>query len=109
MILDKGFGGTFSSNDNGPGIFEDFRELQDFLLRLFDFADPDGAFGFHPQEVETAVRNNLKVIFLVCCDKQWGMVKMNQQFALKPVKTIVKKSLPPEETINWIRRKLLGD
>jgi len=39
----------------------------------------DGAFGFHPQEVETAVRNNLKVIFLVCCDKQWGMVKINQQ------------------------------
>jgi acetolactate synthase-1/2/3 large subunit len=60
----------------------------------------DGAFGFHPQEIETAVRNNLKVIFLVCCDKQWGMVKINQQFALKPVKTMIKKSLGPEETIN---------
>ncbi len=60
----------------------------------------DGAMGFNLQEIETAVRNNLKVVYLVCCDKQWGMVKMNQQFALKPVKTIVKKSLAPEETIN---------
>jgi len=60
----------------------------------------DGAMGFNLQEIETAVRNKLKVIYLVCCDKQWGMVKMNQQFALKPLKTIVKKSLGPEETIN---------
>ncbi len=60
----------------------------------------DGALGFNVQEIETAVRNNLKVTYLVCCDKQWGMVKMNQQFALKPIKTIVKKSLGPEETIN---------
>ena len=60
----------------------------------------DGAFGFHPQEIETAVRNNLKVIYLVCCDKQWGMVKINQLFALKPVKTMIKKSLSPQETIN---------
>jgi acetolactate synthase-1/2/3 large subunit len=60
----------------------------------------DGAFGFHPQELETAVRNNLKVIFAVICDKQWGMVKMTQQFALKPLKTMMKKSLTPEETIN---------
>ncbi|MBN1105447.1 MAG: thiamine pyrophosphate-binding protein [Deltaproteobacteria bacterium] len=60
----------------------------------------DGAFGFHPQEIETAVRNNLKVVFLVICDRQWGMVKMNQQFALKPLKALIKKSLAPEETIN---------
>lgn len=60
----------------------------------------DGAMGFHPQEVETAVRNNLPVIWVVLCDKQWGMVKMNQQFALKPIKTLVMRSLSPEETIN---------
>lgn len=65
----------------------------------------DGAMGFHMQEVETAVRNDLPVIFLVACDKQWGMVKINQQFALKPIKTIVKtkmqnKLLDPSETIN---------
>ena len=60
----------------------------------------DGALGFHPQEIETAVRNRLKIVFLVCCDKQWGMVKINQQFAMRPVKTMIKKSLGPEETIN---------
>jgi acetolactate synthase-1/2/3 large subunit len=59
----------------------------------------DGAMGFHPQEVETAVRNGLRVIFIVLCDRQWGMVKMNQQFALKPVKTMIRKSLGPDETI----------
>jgi len=60
----------------------------------------DGAMGFHPQEIETAVRNDLRVIYLVLCDKQWGMVKINQSFALNPVKTLVRKSLPPDETIN---------
>jgi len=60
----------------------------------------DGAMGFHPQEVETAIRNKLKVVYVVACDRQWGMVKMNQQFALKPLKTIIKKSLSSEETIN---------
>jgi acetolactate synthase-1/2/3 large subunit len=60
----------------------------------------DGAMGFHPQEIETAVRNSLPVIYLVLCDKQWGMVKMNQQFALKPLKTLVMRSLGPDETIN---------
>jgi acetolactate synthase-1/2/3 large subunit len=59
----------------------------------------DGAMGFHPQEVETAVRHGLKVVFLVLCDRQWGMVKMNQQFALKPIKTMIRKSLGPDETI----------
>ncbi len=60
----------------------------------------DGAMGFHPQEIETAVRNKLKVVYLVVADKQWGMVKMNQQFALKPIKTLIMKSLSEEETIN---------
>lgn len=60
----------------------------------------DGAMGFNIQEIETAVRQKLKVVYLVCCDKQWGMVKMNQQFALKPLKTLLMKSLGPQETIN---------
>ncbi len=60
----------------------------------------DGAMGMHPQELETAVRNDLPVVYLVVCDKQWGMVKMNQQFMLKPVKTMIMKSLGPDETIN---------
>lgn len=59
----------------------------------------DGAIGFHPQEIETAVRYNLKVIYVVMVDKQWGMVKMNQHFTLKPFKTLIKKSLSEEESI----------
>ncbi len=60
----------------------------------------DGAMGFHPQEVETAVRCGLPVVYLVLCDRQWGMVKMTQQFQLKPIKTLIKKALGPDETIN---------
>ena len=59
----------------------------------------DGAMGFHPQEVETAVRNNAQVVYIVLCDKQWGMVKMNQQFMLRPFKTMLFKHLDPDETI----------
>ncbi|MCU0596448.1 MAG: thiamine pyrophosphate-binding protein [Desulfobacterota bacterium] len=65
----------------------------------------DGAMGFHPQEIETAVRNRFKPVFLVAVDKQWGMVKINQSFALKFYKALwnfkVKgKPLEPEETYN---------
>ena len=52
----------------------------------------DGAMGFHPQEIETAVRNKLAVIYLVLCDRAWGMVKMNQSFTLRPLKTLLMKS-----------------
>jgi len=65
----------------------------------------DGAMGFHPQEIETAVRNGFKPVFLVVADKQWGMVKVNQSFALKFYKSLwnfkVKgKGLDPEELYN---------
>ena len=60
----------------------------------------DGAMGFHPQEVETAVRHDLAIVYVVFVDRQWGMVKMNQQFSLRPLKTIVKKKLDDDETIN---------
>ncbi len=53
----------------------------------------DGAFGMHPQEVETAVRHDLPVIYLVLVDRAWGMVKMSQQIASRPVKTIARKVL----------------
>lgn len=59
----------------------------------------DGAFGFHMQEVETAVRHGLPIVFAVICDRQWGMVKMTEQFALKPVKTLIRKSLSATELI----------
>jgi len=60
----------------------------------------DGAMGFHPQEVETAVRNDLPVVFLVLCDRQWGMVKVNQEFAIDPRRTLLEGGLSPEENIN---------
>ena len=60
----------------------------------------DGAMGFQQQEIETAIRNELPVIYIVLCDRQWGMVKINQCFALKPVKTLLLKSLSEDETIN---------
>ena len=69
----------------------------------------DGAMAMQQQEIETAVRNNLPVIYLVFCDKQWGMVKMNQQFALKPLKTLVMKSLDPSETINTDFKEIAFD
>jgi acetolactate synthase-1/2/3 large subunit len=60
----------------------------------------DGAFGFHPQEIETAIRNNLNVVFLVVTDRQWGMVKMTQSITARPVKMLLRKSLADDETIN---------
>lgn len=60
----------------------------------------DGAFGMHPQEVETAVRNNYKITFIVVSDEQWGMVKMSQSIALKPLKMLIKKSLSEDENVN---------
>jgi acetolactate synthase I/II/III large subunit len=53
----------------------------------------DGAFGMQPQEIETAVRHRLPVVYLVLVDRAWGMVKMSQQIAAKPLKTVAKKML----------------
>ncbi len=59
----------------------------------------DGAAGMHPQEIESAVRHRLRIIWLVLCDRQWGMVKINQSFALKPLKMILRKRLAPDENL----------
>jgi acetolactate synthase I/II/III large subunit len=64
----------------------------------------DGAFGMHPQEVETAVRHHLAVIWIVFVDQQWGMVKMSQSIAAKPLKTVARKllldrALPDGDTV----------
>ena len=60
----------------------------------------DGAMGFHCQEIETAVRNKLAVVFIVLCDKQWGMVKYSQGMALNPEGMKERRSLSANETIN---------
>jgi acetolactate synthase-1/2/3 large subunit len=59
----------------------------------------DGAMGFHPQEIETAVRVGARVVFVVLCDRQWGMVKINQQFKLHPIKTLLRARFGPDDTI----------
>lgn len=60
----------------------------------------DGAMGFHPQEIETAIRNGLPVIYVVICDRQWGMVKLTQQITLAPEQTLLRKPVGPEGSIN---------
>jgi len=84
----------------GAGVSQALAAQAAFPSRQVYCITGDGAMGFHPQEIETAVRNDLKVIYLVLCDRQWGMVKINQQFALKPVKTLLLKTLSADETIN---------
>ena len=60
----------------------------------------DGAMGMHMQEIETAVRNHLPIIWLVVCDRQWGMVKYGQSMALDPETMQAQRSLPPGKLIN---------
>jgi acetolactate synthase-1/2/3 large subunit len=64
----------------------------------------DGAFGMHSGEVETAVRLNLPIVYVVFVDGQWGMVKMSQQIAAHPVATVARKmltnkSLPDDQVV----------
>ncbi|NNG01441.1 MAG: thiamine pyrophosphate-binding protein [Desulfobacteraceae bacterium] len=58
----------------------------------------DGAMGFNMQEIETAVRHQYKVIFLVLADRQWGMVKISQMVALEPFKEMFDTALGPDKT-----------
>ncbi len=92
--------GTFKFGMLGAGLGQALGAAAAYPNRQVYSVIGDGAMGFHSQEIETAVRNNLKPIFFVICDKQWGMVKMTQQFAMKPIKTMIKKELSAEETIN---------
>jgi len=60
----------------------------------------DGAMGFHPQEIETAIRHRLAVIYLVLCDRQWGMVKFSQSMAIDAATMTAERSLPKERLLN---------
>ncbi len=91
---------TFKFGMLGAGVGQALGAAAAFPDRQVYCIIGDGAMGFHPQEIETAIRNDLKPIFFVICDRQWGMVKMTQQFAMKPIKTMIKKELSAEETIN---------
>lgn len=91
---------TFKFGMLGAGIGQALGAQAAFPNRRVACIIGDGAMGFHPQEIETAVRHNLPVIYMVLCDRQWGMVKINQSFTLRPWKTLIYKSLPPTETIS---------
>ncbi len=49
----------------------------------------DGAMGFHMQELETALRHRLPIIYVVLCDRQWGMVKLTQSIGLGALRPII--------------------
>jgi acetolactate synthase-1/2/3 large subunit len=62
----------------------------------------DGAMAFNMQEIETAVRHGLKVVFIVCCDRQWGMVKMTQLLHRQQCGHLFTRAFGPDQsgTIN---------
>jgi acetolactate synthase-1/2/3 large subunit len=91
---------TFKFGMLGAGVGQALGAKVAFPDRQVYCVIGDGAMGFHPQEIETAVRNGLAVVYLVLCDKQWGMVKLSQGMAANPSAMLERKSLPPEETIN---------
>ncbi len=84
----------------GAGIGQALGAAEAFPDRQVYCIIGDGAFGMHPQEIETAVRNGNKVVYLVVSDQQWGMVKMTQSVAKAPVKMMIRKSLEPGATVN---------
>ncbi|MGA9598494.1 MAG: thiamine pyrophosphate-binding protein, partial [Acidimicrobiia bacterium] len=84
----------------GAGVGQALGAAEAFPDRQVYCIIGDGAFGMHPQEIETAVRNGNRVVFLVVSDRQWGMVKMTQSVAKAPVKMMLRKSLEPGATVN---------
>lgn len=58
----------------------------------------DGAMAMHLQEIETAVREKLPVVYVVLCDRQWGMVKLTQQFGIGELRAAM--GIEAEGTIN---------
>jgi acetolactate synthase-1/2/3 large subunit len=60
----------------------------------------DGAFGMHPQEVETAVRAGLPVLVVVAVDLAWGMVKTTQEMTIDSETLFSQGALPDDQHIN---------
>ncbi len=91
---------TFKFGMLGAGLGQALGAKVAFPARQVYAIVGDGAMGFHPQEIETAVRNDLRVVFLVLCDRQWGMVKFGQSMANDPEKMTAERSLPAGSTLN---------
>jgi acetolactate synthase-1/2/3 large subunit len=60
----------------------------------------DGAFGMHPQEIETAVRAGLPLLVVVAVDRAWGMVKTTQEMSLDSTALFTQGGVAPERLIN---------
>ena len=60
----------------------------------------DGAMGFHMQELETAVRYGLNIMFVIVADKQWGMVKINQMVNMEQHKERYPNALKATGCVN---------
>ena len=60
----------------------------------------DGAFGMHPQEIETAVRAGLPILVVVAVDLAWGMVKTTQEMTIDSERLFAEGGLPDEMHIN---------
>jgi acetolactate synthase-1/2/3 large subunit len=91
---------TFKFGMLGAGVGQALGAQIAFPRRRVYCIIGDGAMGFHLQEIETAIRNHLPVVFLVLCDRQWGMVKLGQGVAIDAATMMEKRSLPAERTIN---------
>jgi acetolactate synthase-1/2/3 large subunit len=91
---------TYKFGMLGAGIAQALGAQVAFPDRQVYCITGDGAMGFHPQEIETAVRNDLPIVVLVMCDRQWGMVKVNQEFTIDPDRTLLEGGLPDEAHIN---------
>jgi acetolactate synthase-1/2/3 large subunit len=92
--------GTFKFGMLGAGVGQALGAKVAFPQRQVYAIVGDGAMGFHPQELETAVRCGLAVTFVVVCDRQWGMVKFSQGMATDAAVMLERRSLPPERTLN---------
>ena len=91
---------TFKFGMLGAGVGQALGAKAAFPDRQVYCIIGDGAMGFHSQEIETAIRCDLPVVFLVLCDRQWGMVKVNQEFTIDPERTLLEGGLRPDENIN---------
>ncbi|MGA7688738.1 MAG: thiamine pyrophosphate-binding protein [Jiangellales bacterium] len=60
----------------------------------------DGAFGMHPQEIETAVRAGLPILVVVAVDLAWGMVKTTQEMTIDSERLFAEGGLPDGMHIN---------
>ncbi len=91
---------TYKFGMLGAGVGQALGAKVAFPMRQVYGIFGDGAMGFHMQEIETAIRNELPIILLVLADKQWGMVKFSQGMALNPDGMAERRSLSTNETIN---------